>query len=106
MVRSFVTRRNFLAGTALLAGSGLWSGSNLTQAAEPFKRNGQPHLKLSLAAYSFRDFLGGKTPSMTMHDFIDLCAANNLDGCELTSYWFPENITTEYLLSLCVPLLC
>ena len=34
-------------------------------AAEPVKRNGKPHMKLSLAAYSFRDVLGGDKP---VHD--------------------------------------
>jgi sugar phosphate isomerase/epimerase len=54
-------------------------------------------MKLSLAAYSFRDQLGGDKPKLTMLEFIDRCAEYNLDGCELTSYWFPKEITPQYL---------
>jgi sugar phosphate isomerase/epimerase len=53
-------------------------------------------MKLSLAAYSFRDYLKGPKKSMTLEDFIDLCAENNLDGTELTSYYFPDPVTPEY----------
>jgi sugar phosphate isomerase/epimerase len=74
--------------------------STPVHAAEPVVRNGKSHLKLSLAAYSFRDQLGGKQPKMTMLEFIDKCAEYNLDGCELTSYWFPELITPDYLLEI------
>lgn len=34
---------------------------------------------------------------MTLLDFIDFCATQNLDGCELTSYYFPQAITDDYL---------
>lgn len=92
------SRRGFfktvLAGAAGVAGAAhLGSASAL----EPISRNGKSHLKLSLAAYSFRDMLGGDKPKMTMLDFIDQCAAYDLDGCELTSYWFPNEITPQYL---------
>ncbi|MDB5340681.1 MAG: Xylose isomerase-like barrel [Planctomycetaceae bacterium] len=66
-------------------------------ALEPITRNGHSHMKLSLAAYSFRDQLGGDKPKITMLEFIDKCASYNLDGCELTSYWFPKEITPQYL---------
>ncbi len=83
-----VTRRAFFKTAA--AGTGLALASRFlppaAQAAGPVKRNGKPHLKLSLAAYSFRDVLAGKNPTMTLDDFIPLCADLNLDGTELTSY--------------------
>jgi hypothetical protein len=46
-----LSRRHFLATSslALIAGS-------LARAVEPFARTGAPRLRLSLAAYSFRDF--------------------------------------------------
>jgi len=58
-------------------------------------------MKLSLAAYSYRDYLTGKLqPKMTLDQFIELCADLGLDGTELTSYYFPENFDQAYLVSL------
>ncbi len=58
-------------------------------------------MKLSLAAYSYRDYLTGKRePKMTLDQFISLCADFNLDGTELTSYYFPENFGEDYLIHL------
>ena len=47
-------RRQFLA-TALAAGAGLAAGP--APAIEPIRRTGKPHLRLSLAAYSFSQYL-------------------------------------------------
>src|SRR5262245_4831121 len=69
------------------------------KAIEPIPRRGT-HMKLSLAAYSFREYLAGKTKSMTLDDFVDLCAQDELDGVEPTSYYFPEPVTPEYLHQL------
>ncbi len=92
------SRRSFFqtvaAGAALTA---LSATNQRASALEPVVRNGKSHLKLSLAAYSFRDLLGGDQPKMTMLEFIDKCAEYDLDGCELTSYWFPKDITPQYL---------
>lgn len=64
-------------------------------------------MKLSLAAYSFNRFLPNSwrgTPSpdatMTLEDFIRFCAEQNIDGTELTGYYFPAHITPAYLASL------
>ncbi len=35
---------------------------------------------------------------MTLDEFIAACAEMNLDGVELTSYYFPKDLTPEYLL--------
>jgi sugar phosphate isomerase/epimerase len=56
--------------------------------------------KLSLAAYSYREFLSGDDPELTLVDFIDACAAMKLDGTELTSYYFPKSLTEGYLRQL------
>ena len=76
-------------------------------AADPPKRSGAPLLKLSLAGYSFnRQFAKRGTPEeiakaeMTVEKFIDFCAAQGLGATELTGYYFPKDITTEYLLGL------
>ena len=58
-------------------------------------------LKLSCAAYSFRDFLPSNKSkgAMTLHDFFDLAAEWRLDGVEPTSYYFTSE-DTAYLHSL------
>jgi len=59
-------------------------------------------MKLSLAAYSFRQWLDLKKkpkPDMTLADFIDFCAAQDIDAVELTAYYFAET-TPDYLASL------
>ncbi|MFN7806752.1 MAG: sugar phosphate isomerase/epimerase family protein, partial [Planctomycetaceae bacterium] len=97
------SRRLFLQSaiaTALVGPTSLAS-PHTAVAAGPVRRNGKPHLKLSLAAYSYRDYLTGKLqPKMTLDQFIELCAELGLDGTELTSYYFPENFDKAYLVSL------
>lgn len=93
-----------LAGLALAAGA----GTSSAMAAPPLQRTGKaPHFKLSLAAYSFNRWLPKawvpedlEKAKFSLEKFIDYCAEQNLDGCELTAYYFPKTITTEYLLSL------
>ncbi len=94
-----VTRRQFTKGLAI---AGL-SSPSIVQAISPIKRNGGPKLKLSLAAYSFRKQLTAKegTPgAMDMLGFVDWCATQDLDGCEPTSYFFPEEVTPGFLAQL------
>ena len=96
-----LSRRLFLAG---LAGASL--GAATGSAAEPIVRNGKSHMKLSLAAYSFHRHLSQNWPtkkkdgSMSLLDFVDFCAAQDLDGVELTSYYFPAEVTPDYLLAV------
>jgi sugar phosphate isomerase/epimerase len=42
----------------------------------------------------------GKEPVLTLKDFIDDCAKLELDGTELTSYYFPKEVTADYLHGL------
>ena len=64
-----LTRRQFLA-TSLIVPPTLRSG--FAEAIEPIKRpSDKPDLKLSLAAYSYRQFLELKKPTMTLFEFID-----------------------------------
>src|SRR5579875_3424297 len=102
-----VTRRRFLH-SSLWAGTGLALGTASAAAIEPIRRSGPPHLRLSIAAYSFRQSLvdyqhkakAGKTkPAMTLDDFIDLAAGLDLDAVELTAYYFPQT-TPDYLAHL------
>jgi sugar phosphate isomerase/epimerase len=94
------TRRRFLR-SALAAGSLAAAGTG-ARAIEPIRRHGKPRLRLSLAAYSFRDELNlnrKPRPSMTLDDFIDLAADQPLDAVELTAYYFPQT-AADYLAHL------
>lgn len=102
-----LTRRNFLRTT--LAAAPLACGLSLppssVRAAQPPVRTGKPYMKLSLAAYSFRQYLAQNWPKprggageLTLDDFIRFCADLNLDGTELTSYYFPAEVTSDYLM--------
>lgn len=94
-------RRRFLQTCSIVsaaAATGL--AANEGYAAEPIVRNGVPKFKFSLAAYSYRKLLQGKTAELTVADFIDDCAKMQLEGTELTSYYFPNPTTPEYLREL------
>jgi sugar phosphate isomerase/epimerase len=69
-------------------------------AIDPVKRNGTPKFKFSLAAYSYRNLLTGESPKLALSDFIDDCARMQLEGTELTSYYFPDPVMPEYLRTL------
>jgi sugar phosphate isomerase/epimerase len=95
------TRRQFLH-TAFAAGTGLALGVP-GRAVEPVRRNGKPHIKLSVAAYSYRQFLDlkrqGREGSMTLDDFVDAGARMDLEAVEFTQYYFPQT-GPEYLAHL------
>ncbi|MFM8474528.1 MAG: sugar phosphate isomerase/epimerase family protein [Planctomycetaceae bacterium] len=76
-------------------------------AADPPKRQGNSHLRLSLAGYSFhRQMVRRGTAEqisraeMNLERFIQFCCDQGLSATELTGYYFPQTITTEYLLGL------
>ena len=103
--RHQILRRDFLRhGAAASLGVAAWSlaGVRDSQAIEPIQRGGGSFFKYSLAAYSYRDLLQAKSPSekLSLEDFIADCAKLGLQGTELTSYYFPENPTPEYLRGL------
>ncbi|MCO6456226.1 MAG: sugar phosphate isomerase/epimerase [Pirellulaceae bacterium] len=98
-------RRHFLhTACGLAAGAwasqlgGPWQAGSL--AAEPIERQGAARFKFSLAAYSYRNLLKGAPPELTLSDFIRDCAGFDLEATELTSYYFPQPITAEYLRQL------
>jgi sugar phosphate isomerase/epimerase len=100
------SRRTFLKTVgAAAAVTGFGSSA---AAIEPIKRRGGPQMKLSLAAYSFRKYLtdyrrGGANAAkgtMTLDDFVDLCADYGLPGTEVTSYYVPEPVPDRYLQRL------
>lgn len=106
-------RRDFLktAGQTALTLAGLnLLGRSPGRAVEPPKRPGAARLRLSLAAYSFRQFFTANTRKaakpkdnarqITLEDFVDYCADQGCDGTELTSYYFPAGFGADYLLKL------
>jgi len=92
-----INRRQFLASAALAALAGPSALLRTASAGGPIGRTRPSHLKLSLAAYSYRDYLIGPKKTMDLFGFVDLAADLALDAVELTSYYFPEDVTVDYL---------
>jgi sugar phosphate isomerase/epimerase len=90
------TRRQFLTKIALAA-AGPFVLARTASAIDPIGRTRPSHLKLSLAAYSYRDYLTGPKKTMDLLGFVELAADLGLDAVELTSYYFPDTVTTDYL---------
>ena len=73
-------------------------------------RPGEPRLRLSLAAYSFRDFFKDASHTrerpapadkqIDLFQFIDYCAEHHCHAAELTSYYFPKDATRDFLLKI------
>jgi sugar phosphate isomerase/epimerase len=95
-----------MTGTAALLGCGRQDspspGLNLARSTLATRlpaldgRAAGSRFKLGLSAYSFRKDLEA---GMSLQEFIDYCAEQNLDGVELTSYYF-ANTDREYLCDL------
>ena len=86
MMNTHVSRRSAIAtvvGTALAAAA---SAGTL-----------KPRLRPALCAYSFRNELEKGT--LKYEDLIRISAENDLDGVDLTVYWFP-NTEDSFLLPL------
>jgi sugar phosphate isomerase/epimerase len=89
-----MTRRQFVTQATLLAALG---PRGVAYASDPIGRTRPSHLKLSLAAYSYRDYLLGPKKSMDLFGFLEIAADLGLDAVEPTSYYFPEDVGTDYL---------
>lgn len=85
-----VDRRTFLGSGAAAAAGLLLPGASA--AARPYP--------ISLAAYSLRKYLTLKNPTMTLEDFIRKCHEWDVDGTELTQYFFKQPVTPEYVRGL------
>lgn len=94
-----ISRRSFL-GTAALGMSALQLPGQRAFAIDPIARMRPSRLKLSIAAYSYRQFLQGKEKSMDLFDFAGLAADMGLDAIEPTSYYFPPDAPMEYFHKL------
>lgn len=95
-------RRWILKGVLAMTGlsASRWLTSVPVSAIEPFDRPTPGKLRLSMAAYSIRDLLKQKDSGWDLFRFVDYCHELGLDGAELTSYYFPENVDEAYLTRL------
>jgi L-ribulose-5-phosphate 3-epimerase len=84
-----MNRRHLLKSLPALAAPGL-----LPQAA---LAAGKGRLRSAICAYTFRDQL--KDKSMSYDDLVRLCVDLDIDGIDMTVYWFP-NTSDEFLLPL------
>ncbi len=91
------TRRNFLKAGALAAAAG---GALPAEALAGPARPEGPRYKLSVAAYSLRQFLDLKKPTMTLEEFMTKCAEWGVEGTELTEYYFKKPVAPDYLMRL------
>lgn len=94
------SRRRFLQGCSAgaVAAVPLAAMPLLATGIEPIARNGTPKFKFSLAAYSYRNLL--QKGKLSLSDFVADCAKMQLEGAELTSYYFPIPVTDGYLRQL------
>jgi sugar phosphate isomerase/epimerase len=90
-------RRKFLKTGAAAIGAASLGIPAFTGEASAHTSLRDRRLKLSLAAYSLRSHF--RNEGYTMKEFIDYCDELNLDGTELTSYFFESN-DDEYLRGL------
>ncbi len=88
-----MNRRDLLKSLPMLAAFGSASG---VLAADTLSK-GNARLRTAICAYSFREAL--KKKSMTYDDLVRLAVELDVDGLDLTVYWFP-NTSDEFLLPL------
>jgi sugar phosphate isomerase/epimerase len=90
-------RRGFLGRTLLATAGAALARPSTAWAIPPIVRGRPSHLKLSVAAYSYRQYLTAKPPKMDMFGFVDLAADLGFDAVEPTSYYFPTDVDAAYL---------
>ncbi len=90
-----ISRRRFISSVLAAA-----AAPAVARGIEPIQRTGKPHLRLSIAGYSYRDYFSGKLkPAMTLEDFVDLAAQLGVDAVEPTAYYF-KDVSPAYLVRL------
>jgi sugar phosphate isomerase/epimerase len=96
MTNKLFNRRSFIKSGSLAIGLTAINPAEAVISQNKVKFN-DSRIKLSLAAYSFRTQF--RNNDLTMEEFIDYCDKLNLDGTELTSYFFKSE-EDSYLLGL------
>jgi sugar phosphate isomerase/epimerase len=94
MKPSAPSRRDFVK-TAALATMGLAAGA--AQAIEPIARKGPARPKVGICAYSYRQALTRKEAPMSLEAFLEKAAELDVEGVELTSYYFPKDTSPAFL---------
>jgi sugar phosphate isomerase/epimerase len=84
-----MNRRSFLASPLAAAAPALGSQGSPSR---------KPRLRTAICAYSFRKELAAKT--MTYEDLVHKCVDWDVDGLDLTVYWFPPEVNASWLLPL------
>ncbi len=104
-IDSMIHRRDILIRTAGLSAVSLclptWFST--ANAIEPLQRPKPGQLRLSLAAYSMRKYMGiakDGNQAMNLFQFVDYCRSLGVDGAELTSYYFPNEFGSDFLAKL------
>jgi sugar phosphate isomerase/epimerase len=102
--RSFMQSSVSLAGAVGLAGLQDVPGSRQAMFTL-FDTQRNARLRLGVCAYSYRKYLkryssGAGLGTMDMKGFIDKCVELQVDGAELTSYYFPAAPTDEYFYDI------
>ncbi len=88
-----MNRRELLKSLPLVAAAGLPAPSG----AQGDKLAQMPRLRTAICVYSFRDALQKKT--ITHDDLVRMAVEQDVDGLDMTVYWFP-NRSDEFLLPL------
>lgn len=109
-MKSTVSRRRFFARSVFVTAGLLAVPRPCFAEASPIVRSGKSRLLLSVAAYSFRDYMKSNTHGrpagisaselIDMKGFIDFAADHGCVGAELTSYYFPAGVTHDYLIDV------
>ncbi len=104
MKRPIANRREILGSLTACAALIAWDRTCglMPQAMgiEPIARIAPGRMQLSLAAYSFRDLLKGNKEGWDLFKFVDYCHAHAIPGAELTSYYFPTDVSDAYIVEL------
>ncbi len=99
-------RRDILIGVAGISAVSLCLPHSLQSTAfaiEPFQRPKPGQLRLALAAYSMRKYMAidkEGNQEMNLFQFVDYCRSLKVDGAELTSYYFPSEVSSDFLARL------
>lgn len=59
--------------------------------------DGPARIRVGSCAYSLRDLLTAKPPTMDLFGFLEYCKSIELEGVELTQYYFPAQVEADYL---------
>jgi sugar phosphate isomerase/epimerase len=85
-----MTRRDVLAA-AVTAGVGAMAIEPAEAATAP-QRGKAARFRVGSCAYSYRQYLQAKTAPMSYDAFLEACADMDMDGVEMTAYYFPDPI--------------